>query len=164
MQGPADGLTERLRLFAYGSSFAILCLLLLSRCDKNAAIQTHRTWRITMRSLSRFVLVVLMAWGSVHFLFAQGTDLGTIRGTVKDPSGAVIANAQVTITDLDTNIARHSNANGAGDFEVFGLRSGVYKISVTATGMNTEELNNVEVNGSKTVGVNITLRRSRRSL
>ena len=110
-----------------------------------------------MRSLSRFVLFVLMAWGSVHFLFAQGTDLGTIRGTVKDPSGAVIANAQVTITDLDTNIARHTNANGAGDFEVFGLKSGSYKISVTATGMNTEELNNVEVNGSKTVGVNITL-------
>ena len=50
-----------------------------------------------------------------------------------------------------------ANANAAGDFEVFGLKSGRYKVSVTAPGMNTEEMNDVVVNGSKTVGVSITL-------
>ena len=113
-----------------------------------------------MRSVTRFAffLLVLSALGSVHFLFAQGTDLGTIRGTVKDASGAVIANARVTVTDLDTNTSRQTNANGAGDFEIFGLKSGRYKVSVTATGMSTEQINDVVVNGSATVGVNVTLR------
>jgi hypothetical protein len=113
-----------------------------------------------MRLVTRFAcfLLVLSAVGSVQFLFAQGTDLGTIRGTVRDASGAVIANAKVTVTDLDTNASRQASANGSGDFEVFGLRSGRYKVSATATGMNTEEINDVAVNGSATVGVNITLR------
>jgi hypothetical protein len=113
-----------------------------------------------MRSVTRFAffLLVLPALGSAHFLFAQGTDLGTIRGTVKDASGAVIANANVVATDLDTNASRQTKANGAGDFEIFGLRSGRYKISVTASGMSTQEINDVVVNGSATVGFNVTLR------
>lgn len=43
-----------------------------------------------MRSVTRiaFFVIVLSALGSVHFLFAQGTDLGTIRGTVKDARAA----------------------------------------------------------------------------
>jgi len=113
-----------------------------------------------MRSVTRFTLflTLLTALGTAHSMFAQGTDLGTIRGTVKDASGAVIANAKVTVTDLDTNAARQTNANAAGDFEVFGLKSGRYKVSVSATGMNTQEINEVVVNGSATVGVNVTLR------
>ena len=113
-----------------------------------------------MRSVTRFTLflTLLTALGTAHSMFAQGTDLGTIRGTVKDASGAVIANAKVTVTDLDTNAARQTNANAAGDFEVFALKSGRYKVSVSATGMNTQEINEVVVNGSATVGVNVTLR------
>jgi len=103
-------------------------------------------------------LVLLTALGSAQFIFAQGTDLGTIQGTVKDPSGAVIANAKVIVIDLETNAARQTSSNGAGDFEVFGLKSGGYKVSVTAAGMNTEEINDVVVNGSKTVGISVTLR------
>jgi hypothetical protein len=113
-----------------------------------------------MKPVKRFTLclTLLTALGAAHLMFGQGTDLGTIRGTVKDASGAVIANAKVTITDLDTNTSRQTNANGAGDFEVFGLNSGRYKVSVSATGMNTQEINEVVVNGSATVGVNVTLR------
>jgi hypothetical protein len=113
-----------------------------------------------MRSLTRFAFffLVLSALSTVHFLFAQGTDLGTIRGAVKDATGAVIANARVTVTDLDTNATRQTNTNGAGDFEIFGLRSGRYRVSATATGMNTEEINDLVVNGTATVGVNVTLR------
>src|ERR1035438_8850867 len=112
-----------------------------------------------MRSVTRFTLLVtlLTVLGIAHSMFGQGTDLGTIQGTVKDPSGAVIANATVTVIDVATNAPRQTNANGAGDFEVFGLKSGRYKVSVTAPGMNTEEIKDVVVNGSKTVGVSITL-------
>jgi hypothetical protein len=113
-----------------------------------------------MRSVPRFALFLLVfsALGSVDFLFAQGTDLGTIRGTVKDASGAVIADAKVTVTDLDTNTSRETKSNGAGDFEVFGLNSGRYKVSATAAGMSTEQINDVLVNGSATVGINVILR------
>src|ERR1035437_5205420 len=128
---------------------------------KSAAIETRRNfWGITMRSVTRFTLLLtlLTVLGTAHSMFGQGTDLGTIQGTVKDPSGAVIANATVTAIDVATNASRQTNANGAGDFEVFGLRSGRYKVSVTASGMNIEVINDVVVNGSKTVGLSVTLR------
>src|SRR4029077_10169454 len=80
------------------------------------------------------------------------------QGTVKDSSGAVIPNAKVTVVDVETSATRETTANGAGDFEMFGLRSGRYKVSVTAPGMTTENINEVVVNGSKTVGLSVTLR------
>jgi len=112
-----------------------------------------------MRSVTRITLflTLLTVLGGAHLMFGQGTDLGTIQGSVKDTSGALIANAKVTVTDLDTNALRQATGNGAGDFEVFGLKSGHYKVSVTAPGMSTEEMKDVVVNGSKTVGVSITL-------
>jgi hypothetical protein len=113
-----------------------------------------------MSSVTRLALVLILLSGleSAQWVFAQGTDLGTIQGTVKDASGAVIANAKVTVIDVDTNTPRETHANGAGDFEVFGLRSGRYKVSVTASGMNTEVIDDVMVNGSRTVGLAVTLR------
>jgi hypothetical protein len=110
------------------------------------------------RQLCLFSALILWLAFAVPGLFGQGTDLGTIRGTVKDPSGAVIAHAKVTIIDLETNSARETAANAEGDFEMFGLKSGRYKVSVTAPGMSTEEINDVEVNASRTFAVSVTLK------
>ena len=52
------------------------------------------------------LLALAISVGCAQPLLAQGTDLGTIRGTVTDPSGAVIPNASVTIVDLATNRLR----------------------------------------------------------
>lgn len=104
------------------------------------------------------LLTLLMALSVVNLAFGQGTDLGTIQGNVKDSTGAVIANAKVTATDLDTGSSRQTTTNGSGDFEIFGLKSGRYRVSVAADGMTTEQFNDVVVTGSATVGVNATLR------
>jgi Carboxypeptidase regulatory-like domain len=46
--------------------------------------------------------------------FESGTDLGTVH----DPSGATVAGATVTLTNLRTNIAVHATTDGNGDFEL----------------------------------------------
>ena len=132
-----------LAFISYIFSFTILCLLLVSSVIESSAIETHRNLGDHYEVGEALCLIshpALQLWAAPILLFAQGTDLGTIRGTVKDTSGAVIANAKVTVTDLDTNTSRQTNANGAGDFEIFGLKSGRYKVSVTAVGMSTEEI------------------------
>jgi hypothetical protein len=48
------------------------------------------------------------------YSLGQGTDLGTIRGTVTDSSGAVVANASVSVIDRATAAARETKANGQG--------------------------------------------------
>src|SRR2546427_7839041 len=88
------------------------------------------------------VLATFVVFGSL-FVHGQGTDLGTIRGTVTDSSGALVANATVTILDLGTNTPRTTTTNSRGDYQMFGLRSGNYKVSVTASGMGTTEITGI---------------------
>jgi hypothetical protein len=106
----------------------------------------------------RLLISLIFLLVAAPFVVGQGTDLGTIRGTVVDATGAVVPNASVTIDDVATNTARHTNTNGRGDYEMFGLKSGYYKVSVTAPGMTIEEVNDVAITGSSVVGVNVALK------
>jgi hypothetical protein len=107
-------------------------------------------------------LVVLLAFaisvGCTQSLLAQGTDLGTIRGTVTDPSGAVIANASVTIADQATGSLRHTETNTRGEYQMFGFPSGTYKVTISAPSMTVHDITGVVVSGSDTVNANAVLK------
>src|ERR1700730_357905 len=62
----------------------------------------------------------------------------TLTGTVKDSSGSVIPNAQVTITDVDTGVIRDVSSGGAGLYAGPNLLPGNYEIRVTAPGFSTQ--------------------------
>lgn len=91
-------------------------------------------------------------------LYGQGTDLGTIRGTVTDASGAVVPNASVTILDQATATPRHTTSNSRGEYQIFGLPSGRYKVTISTPGMSTAEVNDVTLNGSDVVTANAVLK------
>lgn len=59
---------------------------------------------------------------------------GTILGTVVDPSGGSIANAEVEVTNTETNQAAKLRTNDGGLFEALYLRPGSYRVLVTAPG------------------------------
>src|SRR5882672_9432304 len=61
------------------------------------------------------LLVLVLGNGCAQTLFAQGTDLGAIRGSVTDSTGAVIPNAKVVVVDLATNTSRETATNPDGD-------------------------------------------------
>lgn len=90
--------------------------------------------------------------------FGQGTDLGTIRGVVTDPTGSVVPNATVTVTDAATGAIREGKTNGQGEYEMFGLRSGTYKVALNGAGFAPQAIDNVVVRGSNVVGVNVSLK------
>ena len=103
-------------------------------------------------------LVLLLVISSAQFLLAQGTDLGTITGTVTDSSGALVPNATVTILDVSTNTPRETKTNAEGVYRVFGLRPGAYKVKVTAPNMGTTEVTGIQVNGSDVLNANAVLK------
>ena len=90
-------------------------------------------------------------------LFAQGTDLGTVRGTVTDSRGAVIQNAQVEILDLATGASRHATTNERGDYQVVALPAGHYQAKITAAGFETTLVNGIVVTGTDVVDANAIL-------
>ena len=91
-------------------------------------------------------------------VFGQGTDLGTIRGTVTDSMGAVIPGASVMVTDALTNTVRETKTNFQGNYEMFGLKPGTYKATITAAGMSKKETTDIVLNGSDTVTVDAVLK------
>jgi len=77
-------------------------------------------------------------------LFAQ-TFRGGINGTVTDPTGAAIAQAHVTATEVATATAYNTVASSAGEFNFADLPLGTYKVTVIAAGFETVDVNNVSV-------------------
>ncbi|MFT4112140.1 carboxypeptidase-like regulatory domain-containing protein [Silvibacterium sp.] len=69
--------------------------------------------------------------------YAQNAQ-GSILGHVVDSTGAVIPGAQVTITNLGTNVKVVLPTNGSGDYVAPQLNPGPYQITVTAPGFSTE--------------------------
>lgn len=96
---------------------------------------------------------LVLACTSAH---AQLT-LSTIRGTVTDPSGAVVANAAVKVTNVETNAVRSTAANESGDFEVPDLQRGTYRLTVTADGFNAFAAENIILEGNQIRRINATL-------
>ena len=61
----------------------------------------------------RFIVFSLIALALTAQVFAQGGATGAIAGTVQDPSGALVANADVRITNQQTNVLERSVKTGS---------------------------------------------------
>ena len=86
-----------------------------------------------MKSFLFALLVMLCLSG----LALGQSSAGSIQGTVTDTQGAVITNAEVTITNLDTNRAVTATTNGDGLFAQPSLNPGPYKVEVKAPNFET---------------------------
>ena len=62
------------------------------------------------------------------------TQTGQISGTVRDPTGAVIANAKVTIKSTNTGLTREAASNSSGIYLLPSLRPDTYQVTVEAPG------------------------------
>ena len=86
-----------------------------------------------MQSFCRWALFPLLIL-SASLLYAQGT--GSITGTIRDTTGAVVPNANVTLTDTGTRNSLKTNSNSDGDYLFAAIPPGTYDLAVTAVGFN----------------------------
>src|SRR5271166_3305501 len=89
-------------------------------------------------------------------LLAQSIVTGGVNGTVTDPTGAIVPNATVTLTDPATSASRTTNTNASGLYSFSLLKPGSYTITVTQTGFK-RVAQNVEVTLGQTATANISL-------
>ncbi len=102
----------------------------------------------------RFVVLSLVALTLSLQAFGQGGATGAITGTVQDPSGAFIANAEVRITNQETNLLERSVQTGAdGTFTAPLLPVGTYRIGVHAAGFSEARFDNIAVRVTETTRV-----------
>jgi hypothetical protein len=95
------------------------------------------------------------------FLLAPGTASGQasagITGTITDTTGAVVANARVTITNQGTSAADHTTTSSVGTYSFKGLNPGKYTVTVDATGFKTDVKQNINIEVSTTATIDFTL-------
>jgi hypothetical protein len=90
-------------------------------------------------------------WGSllaVALLAATGyaqTFRGAINGSVMDPSGALVPNAQVKATEKATGVGHASVTTSEGQFAFQDIPLGMYAVTVSAPGFSPYTVDNVEV-------------------
>src|SRR5260370_37632612 len=85
-------------------------------------------------SLCRFIVSLLLFVFALMPVHAQTTN-GIFTGTVTDPQGASVANADVVITNLGTNATTTAKTNAEGLYRIPDLPVGAYKFTVSGTGV-----------------------------
>jgi len=85
------------------------------------------------------------------------TEAATVFGTVTDPSGAVIAGAQVTILNQSTGLRRDLTTDSAGQYHVAGLPIGNYSVRVGKEGFQTQVRERFTLTSASSMTMNFSL-------
>jgi len=89
-------------------------------------------------------------------LFAQ-SERGTITGTVRDASGAVIPGAKVLLTNTQTGVSFNAPTTADGEFTVPQLQVGTYTVRVEKDGFRPASVTDLVLNASATIRADATL-------
>jgi hypothetical protein len=95
-----------------------------------------------------FTLIALGAAGS----FAQST-FGTIVGTIKDSTGALMPGSVITIENVGTSVKRSAVADENGSYSFPNLEPGTYKLTIMAPGFQVAEYTNVQLLARQTIRI-----------
>ncbi len=103
--------------------------------------------------IARVIVVLLLAsvaWGQ--------KDMGSMVGTVKDASGAVVPDAKVIVTDTDRGTTFQTTTNASGEYIANPLRVGRYNVTVEKEGFRKEIVGPVVVDVQSRPAVDVSLR------
>ncbi len=90
---------------------------------------------------------------------AQTPDTATVDGVVVDVTGAAVLDAQVTLTNLQTNLSRQTNTDRSGRILVAGVPAGsTYRVSVTKTGFAPAQVERLALAGGTVARLTLQLR------
>ncbi len=118
----------------------------------------QRTYGILGRSsafIACGVFVFILVMFSAARLSAQTT--GTVSGHVADATGAVIPDANVTLTNVGTGASRTTVTTGAGDYTLPDVPPATYRLQVTHSGFKTAESKNFEVQVQQSLRQDFTM-------
>ncbi len=114
-----------------------------------------------MKGSNRFcvlsvLLVVLMGFLSAAAQVDYAT--ATLRGTVTDPQGAVIAAATVTATSSATGISKSVKTDSGGHYQMLALPPSTYQLSFTAPGFGKEVIKGIQLTVGQSLVYDTTLK------
>jgi hypothetical protein len=114
--------------------------------------------RVLIQSVRCLMLMLVTAMiGSGISLDAQSV-LGSISGTVRDSSGAVVPKAKVVLHRVETNTDRTVTTDNAGNYNAINVEAGTYDITTTAGGFSANVGTGVPLISRQQLEYDVTLR------
>jgi len=107
---------------------------------------------IRVFSVISIVLIMLICGSAL-----RADVTGSIQGVVRDRSQGAIAGAQLTITNVDTNLQYKATAGADGSYRILALPPGNYKLTVTAPGFRTFSESDIVVKVNDQLQIDATL-------
>ena len=109
-----------------------------------------------MKRLCWSIVPLLLFVATLHGV-AQ-TVTGAVRGTITDPSGAIVPGAIVTVTNSATGVQTSATTNQSGEYSIRFLQIGQYKLTVKAQGFDTADYGPFSLEIDQTAKVDIPMR------
>lgn len=110
-----------------------------------------KVYRLIVLAAS-LAFVTVVAAPNLSFGQAISVNGGSIQGTITDQSGAIIPNAQVTVTNPETGYTHTLQTDASGLYTVGPLNPGTYVVTITASGFQVLKVTTVVKTGTATNG------------
>ncbi len=115
-----------------------------------------RTARMRFSGLPAWLAILALLVGLAPALQAQ--ENATINGTITDATGAVVANAQITLTNTATGQVRSEVSNSVGAYRFGNVGIGTYTLDATASGFEKFTKTGIVVNVAQTLEEDISFK------
>ncbi len=109
-----------------------------------------------MGSRIRCIRFMMIAAGMCAIAWGQTGD-GSIAGSVRDSSGGAVPNATVEVSSNQQGFTRTTTSNASGDYLIPGLPPGTYNVTVTASGFEKYNVNNLVLRVAEKARADATL-------
>jgi len=113
-------------------------------------------WIFDIYRRSRGIVFFLFLAAAPRIVWAQG-PVGTINGTILDPTGAAVPGAAVVATNNATGLKSNTTSTSAGAYTLPYLPAGTYNLRVSASGFRTSTAENVILRVAQDLTLNISL-------
>ncbi len=105
----------------------------------------------------QILAVSIALWTSLIYTASAQVSTGTINGVVRDPSGAVVPNASITLQNAETSVENTTVTNKAGVYSIVSVQPGRYVLRATASGFSSKQVEAVSVTVGQIVSLDVSL-------
>src|SRR6266404_963534 len=106
--------------------------------------------------------IAILSLGCASIVLAQ-SERGTISGSIRDSSGAVIPQAKIIITNTATNVVVNLTTNAVGEYTAASVAVGTYNVQVQKEGFRPAEIKGLTVDAATSVRADVSLEIGRAS-
>jgi len=124
--------------------------------DQSSQHQELNRSAFSIRSCLPIVIALLILLFSSAYTLAQ-TTAGTILGTLKEQSGAVVTDTPVILTNLGTSETLRTVTNGTGNYQFVNVQPGNYRLTVSKQGFKTITREPIVLQVEGSLQINLTL-------